>query len=190
MDTKSEKAKMRKAVQLKLKELSWEDRALKSQKIMEKLYDHPIYQDAHILFTYLPFREEVMLDPWIEHAWGNRKQVYVPRINPTTKMMEFYEIKGWEDVERGFYGIREPKQSCPKYDGTSIDLMVVPGVVFAINKYRIGYGAGYYDRFLAQMKELPYLLAPAFDIQIVQEVPMDPWDIPVNEIITESRIIR
>lgn len=189
MDDQNQKKALRKWVQQALQNLSREEREIKSAAIIEKLCKHPKYREARLLFAYLPFRNEILLDCWIEHAWRNGKRVFVPRVDAATKTMQFYEIRNWQDVEVGNYGIREPKAHCPEYNGSHIDMILVPGVVFSLNKYRIGYGAGYYDRFFAQMTKLPYLLAASYDVQIVPEVPIEPWDIPVDEVLTENRII-
>lgn len=190
MNGKSLKSELRKEVQHKLRQLTQAEREARSKQIVAQLCEHPQYNEAKVVFAYLPFREEVMIGSWIEHAWTIGKKVFVPRVNSMTREMKFYEMNGWEDVEIGTYGIREPKESCKEYDGSAIDLMIVPGVVFDLHKYRIGYGAGYYDRFFAQMNNLPYRISVAFDVQVVQKLPIDSWDVPVDEIITESRTIR
>lgn len=173
--------------------LTPEQRRNASEQIVQQIFASEQYREAHVVFAFLPFRGEVAIEPLIEACWQEQKSIYVPRVDAKAKEMQFYAIHSGDDLELGHYGIREPRETCPLYKETQdrpIDLVLMPGVAFDRNKHRLGYGAGYYDRFLSRLKEKPHLLAPAYALQIVPAVPVDAWDRPMHTIVTEEEWIR
>ncbi|TCS79569.1 5-formyltetrahydrofolate cyclo-ligase [Tepidibacillus fermentans] len=162
-----------------------------SAKIVQHLLHHPIYQNSNTLMVYLSFRNEVDLTLLIENAWQQRKKVIVPKTNPTNKQMVPYFIQSWNELEEGNYGILEPL-ICDKnpFPIDQIELVLVPGLAFDQEGYRLGYGGGYYDRFFDRYRKLPYLIGVAYDFQLVQHLPRDDHDYSVNEICTEKGCIK
>ena len=124
----------------------------------------------------------------IESAWQSGKHVAVPKCNPDTREMDFRLITTFEDLETVYMDLKEPIVSrTVSIDKGQIDLQLVPGVVYSDEGFRIGFGGGYYDRYLTDYKGSRVSLA--FDNQTSHEVPIEEHDIPVNKIITENRVI-
>ena len=107
--------------------------------------------------------------------------------------MDAVNIISFDKLIRNAYGILEPSNEELSIDPNELDLIVVPGVAFDNNKGRMGYGAGYYDRYFSKIREKYYKrinkVALAYDFQIIDHVPMDKNDVPVDSIITTSKII-
>ncbi|MGB7604338.1 MAG: 5-formyltetrahydrofolate cyclo-ligase [Lutisporaceae bacterium] len=142
------------------------------------------------VFCYLSFRSEVPTTNIIKYCQQNEKNVYIPICNDDTKEMiiSLYD----KDVEliASSYGVQEASPETIKIsDRNILDTALMPGAVFDIKGYRIGYGAGYYDKFYTHTDKQIYKIALAYSFQIVDEVPKDDFDIPVNCIITEKGII-
>lgn len=118
-----------------------------------------------------------------------REKVVVPKCTPIDRSMIFYEIQSFDQLERVYMHLLEPNPLKTKAVASqNIDLLVVPGIVYSQQGYRIGYGGGYYDRFLTKFKG--DTLSLAFDIQVVNDVEYDVFDLPVNKIITPTNIFQ
>ena len=158
---------------------NWEER---SHRICKTVVAHPFFLKADAVYCYVDYRHEVGTHAIIEHAWQMGKRVAVPKVNGDE--MEFYHIQSFEDLEEGFKGIPEPRQSRPASDKNV--LVIMPGVAFDINCNRIGYGKGYYDKYLHAHPEYK-TIAVAFQLQMLNKVPADTYDICPNIIITEEK---
>lgn len=163
----------------------------KSQAIAEKFCQLESFQKADTIMFFLSFGSEVDTWPLIEKSFEDRKTVVVPRPEKKEKKLIPSQLINWEeDLTPGVYGILEPlPEKTRPVDPQKIDLLVVPGVAFDINGNRLGYGGGYYDRFFERLRSDVPLAAIAFEIQMVDEVPVTPWDRKVDLLITEDRVI-
>ncbi|TDF96190.1 5-formyltetrahydrofolate cyclo-ligase [Paenibacillus piri] len=146
------------------------------------------------LFTYIPVKSEVNVIPVMEACWLRRYRVVVPKVQPEQKM-KLFEIRSHSDLEEGAWGIPEPASGAePLADIRQVDAALVPGLAFDLDLGRLGYGGGYYDRFMQQYVRSgyakPYLIAGAYDLQIIEEVPMGLFDFRLDELITEARTVR
>ncbi len=164
----------------------WES---KSQMICERLLKTPMYRQAETLFAFMSVSNEPDTDRLIRQALADGKSVAVPKCI-SGRGMKFYEIDSPDDTIPGRYGIPEPA-SCDDSRLRVIDertLILVPGLVFDLSGNRLGYGAGYYDRYLA---DDPYRnkLMIAFSFQQTDEIRNLDHDIPVDWIITEDKTI-
>ena len=140
------------------------------------------------IMIFLSFGSEVRTDYIIEWLWQQKKRVLAPLCKPETREMAVYAIKTFDDVAPGYFGIREPKQDILKpVAKQGIDLIAVPAAAFDRRGHRVGYGGGYYDRFLADM-DVPKI-GLAFSCQLVPKVPSDRFDQPVQGIVTEKGYI-
>ena len=158
----------------------------RSEKIASALFVRKVFRDASVVMVYLSYNSEVVTDGIVEECFRAGKRVCVPVVADGEHMDAVYIKSGGEFVTDR-YGIREPSdKSCPA-DKRDIDLCVVPGSAFDLSLGRMGYGKGYYDRFLAgsDIKKI----ALAFDCQIVDKVPYESTDVKMDGIITESRVI-
>lgn len=142
------------------------------------------------VFCYLSYRSEVPTTNIIKYCQQNEKNVYIPICNDDTKEMIISLYDKDVVLIASSYGVQEASPETIKIsDRNILDTALMPGAVFDIKGYRIGYGAGYYDKFYTHTDKQIYKIALAYSFQIVDEVPKDDFDIPVNCIITDKGII-
>ena len=171
-------------------ELTPENRREKSRLIIERLYGMPALKYFRSWFVYVSFKTEVETHGLIHRLLSAGKHVSVPIIDSAANTMTASHITDFEhDLAPGSMGILEPKPGCLEpVAGGGIDIVIAPGAAFAPDGYRVGYGGGYYDRFLSACAAPAVGLA--YDVQIFDRVPHDAaHDIPLACIITESRLI-
>lgn len=178
MDKKQD---IRKEVLKKRSEMSQKEWEEKSRKIAEKVIAHPFFLECEELYCYVDYRGEVSTRLLIEQAWTSGKKVAVPKV--TGSEMNFFYIHSWNDLEKGYCGILEPR-TAQLATGHHV-LVVMPGAVFDLNRNRIGYGKGFYDRFLARYP-IYKRIAVAFQLQIAEQIPNDDFDIRPELIFTEE----
>ena len=157
-----------------------------SRIIFNKVLQSNEYIMASAVYTYVDYKNEVKTREFMEKAWNDGKRVAVPRVKG--KNMEFYYIDSMNDLEPGSKGILEPKKEMEQANAADA-LVIMPGVAYDVNLHRIGYGGGYYDRF---MKENPWLysMAVAFEFQVFDEIPTEEHDVRPVILITEQKIYR
>ncbi|WP_372814333.1 5-formyltetrahydrofolate cyclo-ligase [Paenibacillus sp.] len=200
MNIKERKIKLRREAEAVRAVIGEDERQAKSEAISRKLMARleellqpdPSVRRKPTLLTYMPVKTEVDVTPVLEACWKRPWRVVVPKIVTAHKQLKLYEIKSYADLERGTWGIREPVAKAPQlFDIRQIDVVIVPGLAFDLNMGRLGYGGGFYDRFIQQYVRTglpkPYIVAPAFEEQIIDEVPMGLFDFRINELVTESR---
>ena len=159
------------------------ERFNKSVKIGTSLFNHPYYQKAKTIGFYVSLEEEVETILLIEEALKNRKRICVPKVEGDE--IRFYRIKSLVDLQEGTYNIYEP--TTPYITRPNkMDLIVVPMIGFNKKKYRLGYGGGYYDRYLKDYKG--HTIGLAFDDCLIEEDFQDEHDLPMELIITEDKI--
>ncbi|WP_003544438.1 5-formyltetrahydrofolate cyclo-ligase [Desulfotomaculum nigrificans] len=164
----------------------------KSERIITRLTELKIYQDAEIIMAYLDFRNEVSTVSLVKQALKQGKRVTVPVVNRQERSMTPSLLERYpEDLIEGAYGILEPCQVKPLAP-EELDLVVVPGVAFDERGNRMGYGGGYYDRFLPRLRAGAVTIALAYELQLVADLSpfMGPYDQPVQYILTEERLIK
>jgi len=164
----------------------------KSIKIKEKFFCLPEFRKAKTIMFYLSFKSEVETEEMIREALESKKRIAVPVVKKEQDVIYISEIKNYDnELRTGDYGILCPKKEFIREIPTGeVDLVIVPGVVFDERGYRIGYGKGFYDKFLCDVKDRIPTIALAFELQIVGEVPVDSHDIQMDKVITETRIIK
>jgi 5-formyltetrahydrofolate cyclo-ligase len=147
------------------------------------------YANAETIFTYVSKPIEVDTIALIEAALANHKQVAVPRCVPNTCDMEFYCITSLRDLEKGKFGVLEPIPSQSRLiSDYSKGLCIVPGLSFDAQGYRLGYGMGYYDRFLAEFKG--DTVGVCYTGCVQWNLPHGYYDKPVHLLVTEKYIRR
>lgn len=152
-----------------------------SRSITKRIAALPAFKRARRVLAYADYNHEVITRYLIEEAWLAGKEVAVPKV--VGKDMVFYRLKDFSQLKPGYYGIPEPEE------GETVDwedaLMIMPGVAFDKENHRVGYGGGFYDRYLEKHPSLERV-AVAFDFQILPEVPTEPTDIFPQIIVTEK----
>lgn len=160
-----------------------------SEKVISRVIESDIFKNSKNIFTFVSFKSEVFTHNFIKNSILNGKNIFIPHI--IDKTMHPVELKDFKDLEIGFYNILSmPEDKIIISKGDEIDLVIVPGLIFGKNMYRIGYGGGYYDKFLSNKEISAYKLGICYDFQVIDEIQNDIYDIPVDKIITDKRIIE
>ncbi len=178
--------------------------AEKSQALHTNIYEDAVWKNAGSVGLYMALPQEVPTIALVERAWQEGKQVYLPLCHKKQRgEMDFIACLGQEDLALGAYNIMEPTEEAAARSGAKLipdantgqlDILLVPGVAFDKQGYRIGFGGGYYDRFLqrllcAEPKAKTRCIGMALAWQIVEKVPYDTWDIPMHGMVTEESFI-
>lgn len=164
----------------------------KSKIIHNKLKELPTWQQAGVVMSYVSFGSEVSTHTLIKEALAAGKRVAVPLCVREGRRLIPSEILDFpDDLRPGTWGILEPRPECLRpLDPQLIDLVIVPGVAFDRKGNRLGYGAGYYDRFLKTLKPGTVTIALAFSEQIVPDVYAEDHDLPVDMVVTDEEVIN
>lgn len=164
------------------------DKTVLDKHICENLLTSEFYMNAEKVFFYAALPDEINTDLIISDALSRKKIVALPVCTDKSGNMEFYQILSLSDLKTGLYGIREPDTTkCKKIDQYNNALCVVPGLSFDLSGYRLGYGKGYYDRFLKNFGSLSVGLCYNAFIQN-KLLPRNEFDCSVDYIITENEI--
>jgi len=173
--------------------LAASERLRLSHAILGTVGSLPEYRQASTVLGYLNFGAELASDLWMEQALKDGKRVLLPRVNKASKHLDLYQISDLQhDVAPGLWGIREPliEQAIKEEALGTIDFILLPGVAFTRDGGRLGYGGGFYDKLLARMPHRPALVAAAFALQVVDDIPLEDTDQRVDWLVTENETIR
>ena len=164
-----------------------------SEDIFARLCSLEEYKNATVIMAYMSFGNEVITGHFIERCLQDGKRVVLPKVmsaSQTCRSLAVFEIKDpGKNLVPGYKGILEPDALVLEMiEPTVIDFAVVPGVAFDRLCSRMGYGAGYYDRFLTQLRTECTKAGVAFDMQIAEQLPIDDFDFRLDMVITESTV--
>lgn len=159
-----------------------------SKKIYKRLINTSEYNNAKTIMFYVSKDNEVETRSMIEDTIKKSKKICVPKTDRLNHKLHPVMIKDMDsDLELSHFGLHEPRLDRGKLVSiTKIDLIITPGIAFDRDGYRLGWGKGYYDRFLENTGNIPKI-GLAFDFQIIPQLPRDSHDIPVDIVITEKR---
>ncbi|KEO81560.1 5-formyltetrahydrofolate cyclo-ligase [Tumebacillus flagellatus] len=186
----AEKKALRRRLLDERQTLSVEARAALDQKILNRLLALPEVQAANTMLVYLDFRAEVSSRGLIEWGIAQGKTVCAPVTIVDERRLIPVKLRCADDVILGAYDIREPANRSDTVDAEEIDLVVLPGVGFDREGGRLGYGGGYYDRFLPKLKPGTPRIAVAYELQMLDAVPLEPHDARLDAVVTEARVYR
>lgn len=158
----------------------------RSAAVRERLCALEVYRAAKTVHLFMPFGSEPDTRLILEDLWARKVRAVLPRVAPDRRL-DHLAVTGWDELEPGAYGIGEPVAGCPAVDPAEVELICVPGVAFDRRGGRLGYGGGYYDRFLEACPAPRVALA--FALQIVPEVPREDHDLLVDTIVTDRGVI-
>ena len=176
------KSEIRKQVLQEMKAIPRKQKQAIDQALTEGLLQHPFYQEANTIATYLSFPHEFQTQELIEQALRDGKKVLIPKTYPKGRM-DFVVYDPQQLVKTSF-GLLEPQGDLEVVDASQIDLIHVPGLAFTTEGYRIGYGGGYYDRYLEYFSG--HTLSTIYPCQIQDFIPEN-HDIPVQEVLIDER---
>ncbi len=178
------KAALRKEMLLKRDSLQSHEADTMSHAIAERIASHPRFKEAKVVAFYIAKGSEVSTRAIIMKALELKKEVLLPVTGD--QHIEFFRFHSFEELVPGKFGIPEPKTHNPELK-LDPDIVIVPGISFGLCMHRLGYGKGYYDRYLS--KSPAYRIGVCFDFQIMERLPTHENDERMDEIITEKRII-
>lgn len=155
-------------------------------QIFNRLIASSAFQNAQKIGVYYSFSSEVDTHQIITEALKMHKKIFLPAV--IDKDLEFRQFNPEKIMlETGPYGIKQPSEESYKINKNELDLIIVPGLAFDIELNRLGYGGGYYDRFLSNLSCLK--LALAYDFQVVRQLPASPGDIKMDALLTEKKAL-
>ena len=175
------KSELRKQVLHEMKAIPRTQKVTLDLALTERLLQHPFYQEAEVIATYLSFSHEFQTQELIEQALKDGKKVLIPKTYPKGRM-DFVVYDPQQLVKTSF-GLLEPQGDLEVVDASQIDLIHVPGLAFTTEEYRIGYGGGYYDRYLEHFSG--HTLSTVYPCQVQQFMPEN-HDIPVQEVLIDE----
>ena len=176
------KSELRKQVLHEMKAIPRTQKVTMDLALTERLLQHPFYQEAKVIASYLSFPHEFQTQELIEQALKDGKKVLIPKTYPKGRM-DFVVYNPQQLVKTSF-GLLEPQGDLEVVDSSQIDLIHVPGLAFTTEGYRIGYGGGYYDRYLEHFTG--HTLSTVYHYQVQDFIPED-HDIPVQEVLIDER---
>ena len=166
------------------------EKELMDNKIFNELINTDLYKRSINIFIYISFSNEINTRNIIEKAFKDTKNVFIPKVYKDDKLMKAIKLNSIDELKKNSMGILEPIDDSNYIEKENIDLIVVPGVVFDKECNRIGYGGGYYDRYLKDIKSKENKIALAYDLQIVDKIESEVHDIKVDYIITNTRALK
>lgn len=158
--------------------------------VFEKLINSKLYNDAKSIFIFISYGSEVDTIKIIEHLLKEGKEVYVPKTYKDIKEMKAVKITSLSNMVKDKMGILEPVDVSEDSIGQKFDLIIMPGVAFDSFGNRIGYGGGYYDKYLSNYNEETEKVALAYHMQLLNKIETEDHDIKVDYIVTERNIIK
>ena len=171
-----DKTALRRQIREKKRAMTEEMITEKSRRLGELFAASECYQNAKTIYFYLPYNQEVRTIPMLERALQEGKRVAVPKVYGDT--MRFIYLENLDQIAAGYAGIPEPVCDEPVAEDKTA-LVLMPGLAFDREGHRIGYGGGFYDRFLADEPDHP-TLALCYDFQMLEKLETEAFDIPVD----------
>ena len=184
------KATLRQSVSRDVARLTSLERSRKSAQIMERVFNHPLFENARTVLAYDSTEGEVNTQTLLARCIERTSRVTLPRMEKKTRGLFIHSVTNLNALEATRFGFREPPADSPQIAASEIDWVIVPGVAFDVHGNRLGRGGGYYDRFLARSYLKAVRCALAFECQIVPDIPCLPHDRGVEFIFTENRILN
>ena len=168
-------------------EIPSEIREKKDEKILSKLLKNLEFMNSEHILIYMGFGSEINTLEYVNVLLDLDKKIYIPHLGGKENPMEIVQLTNPEiQLESGYMGILELKDEFVEIiDPKILDLIIMPGVAFDKFGNRLGYGGGYYDRFIERTKKNIHLLALCYKEQLVEQVPTEPHDKVMDEIITD-----
>ena len=158
-----------------------------SSLITQRLLVLDTYRSASCVMAYVTFGSEFETGDFIADLLVQGKKLLLPRVESGSRALTLHAVQDpVRQLEAGVWGIRQPRADCPAAAASQVDFVLVPGVAFTARCERLGYGGGYYDRFIRGLASRPALVAAAYSVQVVPELPLSEPDQKVDRVITED----
>jgi 5-formyltetrahydrofolate cyclo-ligase len=177
--------------------LSPEQRASLAATAAERFLELDEIRHAKTVAGFVSTRSEIDTHPLLEQLRKRGIEVVLPRVSTglIPPRLRFHSAEHRSDFVFGIFGLLEPAATCPEVAAHDVDLFVVPGLAFDQRGFRVGYGGGYYDELTAYVRAHPdaanaRFIGFAFDFQLVEVCPAGEWDVPLDYVVTDERIVR
>jgi len=184
------KDEARRLARSRLAALAAEERERAGEEIARRVWTLPELASARAILLYASLPEEVPTEEIAREARRRGIVVTYPRCLPETREMVLHRVGSEEEFEPGSYGLREPAESCPVLSLEEVDAALVPGLAWDRAGGRLGRGAGYYDRLFARPAWRGFRCGLFFAVQELPSLHADPWDVPLEAVVTEREALR
>lgn len=189
IDMSADKAEIRRMVRAKREALTGGEVRERSDALIRRLAVTFGVAERRTYALYYPIRNEIDVLPFVRTLLSEGRVAALPRTVPGERRMDFCPIVSLEGLVPSSFGIPEPGPAAPALDPRSIDIIIVPGVAFDRQGRRLGYGGGFYDRYLPLLRRDTLKVALAYDFQLFDELPHDARDYGVDLIISERETV-
>lgn len=184
------KQQLRTNILKQIKALDENEKQTIEKKIQAQLFQQTFWKQAKVVGITHSIYFEWDTKAIIQQAWKEGKIVVLPKSNQYHKTLHFIQINDFNELEIGYANILEPRETVhSKVMNHTINLLIVPGLMFDTDGYRLGFGGGYYDRYLKEPEHRATTVSLASEFQLVEKLPRDLYDIPVDYIIMEHRCL-
>lgn len=188
-DLQEAKPSLRKRILGRRDAMDSRTRTALSRAIVWDIVETSVYRRSNMIMAYASFGSELQTDEFLRHVLDQGKILLLPRVNRQRELLEVYWVQDpVQDIQVGTWGIREPRPDrCARVEPAVIDFVLVPGLAFDRRGGRLGYGGGFYDKLLADgLSPCAWLVTGAFESQMVEKVPVDEHDMPMDVVVTEN----
>lgn len=183
----TEKSQLRASLTQQRNRISPEKKKQLDRAIVEKILHSSLFRNATAVFLYAPIRGEINLLPLARAAQARGKRVAFPRCDPETEQMQFFELLPNQKLTVGAYGIPEPQKNAPLCVADRHTLCILPALACDADGYRLGYGKGYYDKYLSDFRGIT--LCAIYRSFLISSLPRESHDIPAQYLCTEKEIV-
>ena len=197
LSLREEKRALRRAMAEKRDALTQAERDGMTERAVERLLDLPEVRAARTLAGFVSTRSEIATEKLLDELRKRDVDVVLPRVSTglIPPRLRFHRVSQRSELVFGIFGLLEPGPDCPELPAQEIDVFMVPGLAFDKHGARVGYGGGYYDELAAFVRAHPEattarFIGYAFDFQVVETCPSGEWDVPLDTIVTDERVIR
>ena len=194
---RDEKRALRRAMTGRREELSAEQRAQSAQAATDRFLELPEVTAARVVAAFVSTRSEIDTSRAVEGLRRRGVTVVLPRVSAELlpPRLRFHKVEGPSELVFGIFGLLEPGPGCPEIAPHDIDVFMVPGLAFDARGGRVGYGGGYYDELMAYVRAHPdgpsgFFVGFGYDFQLTESCPTGEWDVPIDCIVTDTRVIR
>lgn len=197
LSLREEKRALRRAMAEKRDALTQDERDAMTERAVERLLELPEVRAARKVAGFVSTRSEISTEKLLDELRKRDVDVVLPRVSTglIPPRLRFHRVSQRSELVFGIFGLLEPGPDCPELPAQDIDVFMVPGLVFDKRGARIGYGGGYYDELAAFVRAHPEsttarFIGYAFDFQVAETCPSGEWDVPLDTIVTDERVIR
>lgn len=189
MGEKELKRELRQKILALRASLTESERERRSLQATDRLLSLPALSSCQTIMLFYPFNDEIDTRFFLAEARKRGQEIWLPLTQVAARKLTPYLYRTEEELRPGVYGIMEPDPSRSQLaDLSRLDAVVVPGVAFDKAGGRMGYGGGFYDRFLAQLEQKPLLVGFAFANQVVERVPLEAHDYQLDFLVTDEAV--